>query len=181
MNESTSGFESELRISPRPVLVALVILGGMLYLAVEMLAPPWRTVGQTIMLFLFLSALSGVGWMLVGWRPMLGRWFTVLALAAAVHLGGWWLHAPGSLAWAVIPVTLAAPLVGFSAAVVTAVGESMVILSLMCYPAAGFGVSDGVVALVAVWGVFGGISAMHHQIHQRSSWLVEYFEHAQRS
>jgi signal transduction histidine kinase/CheY-like chemotaxis protein len=181
MNESTLGFESELRISPRPVLAVLVILGGMLYLAAEVLAHSWQTVDQTLTLFLFLSALSGIGWVLIGWRPMLGRWFTVLALAAAVHLGGWWLHTPGSLAWAVIPTALAAPLVGFSAALVTAVGESMVILGLIRYPAAGFSLSDGVVALVAVWGVFGAILAMHRQIHERSSWLVEYFEHAQRS
>jgi signal transduction histidine kinase/CheY-like chemotaxis protein len=181
MNESTSSFESDLRISPKPVLAVLVILGGVLYLVAEMLSHPWQTVDQAILLFLFLSALSGIGWMLVGWRPMLGRLFTILALAAAVHLGGWWLRIPGSLAWAVIPTALAAPLVGFSAAVVTAVGESMVILGLIYYPAAGFSLSDGTVALVAVWGVFGGISAMYHRIHRQSSWLVEYFEHAQRS
>jgi signal transduction histidine kinase/CheY-like chemotaxis protein len=181
MNESTLGYESELRISPRPVLTVLVVLGGMLYLAAEMLSCPWRTVDQTLTLFLFLSALSGIGWMLIGWRPTLGRWFTVLALVAAVHLGGWWLRAPGSLAWAVIPTVLAAPLVGFSAVVVTAVGESAVILGLIRYSPAGFSLSDGVVALVAVWGVFGATLAMHHQIHERSAWLVEYFEHAQRS
>jgi signal transduction histidine kinase/CheY-like chemotaxis protein len=181
MNEHTLGFESELRISPRPVLAALVILGGMLYLAAEMLAHPWQIVDQTLTLFLFLSALSGIGWVLIGWRAMLGRWFTILALVAAVHLGGWWLHTPGSLAWAVIPTALAAPLVGFSAVVVTAVGESAVILGLIRYPAAGFSLSEGVVALVAVWGVFGATLAMHHRIREQSSWLVEYFEHAQRS
>jgi signal transduction histidine kinase/CheY-like chemotaxis protein len=181
MNGSTLGFESELRISPKPVLAALVILGGMLYLAAEVLSYPWRTVDQALTLFLFLSALSGIGWMLIGWRPVLGRWFTVLALAAAVHLGGWWLQIPGSLVWAVIPTALAAPLVSFSAVAVTAVGESMVILGLIRYPVAGFSLSDGVVALVAVWGVFGATLAMHYQIHERSSWLVEYFEHAQRS
>jgi signal transduction histidine kinase len=130
---------------------------------------------------LLLSALSAIGWILVGWKPMLGRWFTILALAAAVHLGGFWLHIPGSLAWAVIPTALAVPLVGFPAAVVTAVGESVVILGLTRYPAAGFGSSNAVAALVAVWGVFGGICAMHHQIHQQSSWLAEYFEYAQQS
>ena len=181
MNESSSGFESDLRISPKPVLAALVMLGGTLCLAAEMLSYPWRTVDQLISLVLLLSALSAIGWILVGWRPMLGRWFTILALAAAVHLGGFWLHIPGSLAWAVIPTALAVPLVGFSAAVVTAVGESVVILGLIRYPATGFGLSNAAAALVAVWGVFGGICAMHHQIHQQSSWLAEYFERAQQS
>ena len=181
MNESSAGFESDLRISPRPVLVALVVLGGALCLTAEMLSYPWRTVDHLISLVLLLSALSVIGWVLVGWRPMLGRWFTILALATAVHLGGFWLHIPGSLAWAVIPTALAVPLVGFSAAVVTAVGESVAILGLIRHPAAGFGLSNAVAALVAVWGVFGGICAMHHQIHQQSSWLAEYFERAQKS
>jgi signal transduction histidine kinase/CheY-like chemotaxis protein len=181
MNEPTSGFESELRISPKLVLAALVILGVVLYLATEMLSYPWRTENQVISLFLLLSALSAIGWILFDWRPMLGRWFTILSLAAAVHLAGYWLHMPESLAWAVIPTTLAVPLVGLPAAVVTAVGESIVILGLTRYPAAGFGLSDAVVALVAVWGVFGAVYAMHHQTRQRSSWLLEYFEHAQQS
>jgi len=181
MNEPTSGFESELRISPKLVLAALVMLGGVLYLTAELLSYPWRTVDQVMSLFLLLSALSAIGWMLVGWRPMLGRWFTILLLAAVVHLAGYWLHIPGSLAWAVIPTTLAVPLVGFSAAVVTAVAESVVILGLIRYPAAGFGLSNAVVALVAVWGVFGAVYAMHHQTRQRSSWLLEYFDRAQQS
>jgi len=181
MNKPASGFESELRISPKLVLVALVMLGGVLYLGAEMLSCPWRTVNQVISLFLFLSALSAIGWMLVGWRPTLGRWFTILVLAAAVHLAGCWLHMPGSLAWAVIPTVLAVPLVGFPATVVTAVGESVVILGLIRYPATGFGLSDAVSALVAVWGVIGAAYAMHHQTRRRSSWLLEYFDRAQQS
>ncbi len=181
MDQSTSGFESDLRMSPRPVLAALVMLGGILYVAAEMMACPWQMVGHLMSLVLLLAGLAAIGWMLLGWRPMLSRWLTVLALAVAVHLGGFWLHVPGSLAWAVIPTVLAVPLLGFPAAVVTAVGESAVILGLARYPAAGFGVSDAAAALVAVWGVFVGICALHHQIHQQSSWLAEYFEHAQQS
>jgi signal transduction histidine kinase/CheY-like chemotaxis protein len=181
MNESTLGPGSELRVSPKPVLAALVMLGVGFYFATEMLSYPWRTVDQAMSLFLLLSTLSAIGWVLVNWRPMLGRWFTVLALAAAVHLGGWWLHVPGSLAWAVIPTALAAPLVGLPAAVVTAVGESVVVLGLVRSPAAGVGLSNAIVALIAIWGVLGGIWAMHHQIRQQSSWFVKYFERARQS
>jgi signal transduction histidine kinase/CheY-like chemotaxis protein len=181
MNEFTSGFESELRISPRLVLAALVMVGGVLYLAAEMVPYSWWMVDQAMSFFLLLGALSAIGWAIVDWRPMLGRWFALLAVAAVVHLAGSWLHIPGTLAWAVIPTALAVPLVGPSAAVITAVGESVVILGLIRYPAAGFDSSSAVVALVAVWGVFGATYAMHRQTHQRSSWLFEYFEHAQRS
>jgi signal transduction histidine kinase len=181
MNESTLDLESELRISPRPVLAVLVILGVGFYFAAEMLSLPWETVEQGISLFLLLSTLSVIGSILVGWRPVLGRWFAILALVVAVHLGGWWLYIPGSLAWAVIPVALAAPLVGLPAAVATAVGESAIVLSLMGVPAMEAGLSDAIVALIAIWGVFGGICAMHYRLHRRSLWLIKYIERAQRA
>jgi signal transduction histidine kinase/CheY-like chemotaxis protein len=181
MNESTLGLESELRISPRPVLAVLVVLGVGLYFAAEMLLFPRETVEQAISLFLLLSALSVAGWILVDWNPMLGRWFTILALATAVHLGGWWLQIPGSLAWAVVPIALAAPLAGLAAAVATAVGESAVILGLMSTSPLAVGLSDVVVALVAIWCVLGAIFAMDRQIHRRGAWYVNYFARAQRT
>jgi signal transduction histidine kinase/CheY-like chemotaxis protein len=181
MSESTLDPGSELRVSPKPVLAALAVLGGGLYFATEMRSYPWQTVDQAISLFLALSTLSAIGWALFNWRPMLGRWFTVLAVAAAVHMGGWWLQIPGSLACAAIPVALAAPLVGFSAAVVTAVGESVVVLGLAYSSTAGGSSSSAVVALMAIWGVLGATYAMHHQIQGQGAWYVRYLARAQQS
>jgi len=181
MDESASGLEFELRISPRPVLAGLVVLGVGLYFATEMLLFPRETVQQTVSLFLLLSTLAAIGWMFFDWRPALGRWFTILALAAAVHFGGWWLHIPGFLAWAVIPTALVAPLAGVPAAIATAVGESVVVLGLMGIPAVKASLPDAIAALIAIWGVFGGICAMHYRLHRQSRWLVKYVERAQRS
>jgi signal transduction histidine kinase/CheY-like chemotaxis protein len=181
MNESSLGLESELRISPKLVLAALVALGGGLCIGADTLSYPWQTIDRLISLFLFLSMLSAIGWILVDWRPLLGRWFTVVALAAAVHVGGWWLHIPGYLAWAVIPIALAAPLLGFPATVVTAVAESVVVLVLMRSPDMGIGMPSGIVALTAIWGVLGGLCGTHYQIHRQSAWFAKYFERARQS
>jgi len=180
MNDSASSSETELHISPRPVLAALLALGCLLFLGAELLSYPWQTVDRTISLFLFLSALSGAGWLLVNWKPLVGRWFTVLALAIAVHLTGLWLDIPASLAWAVIPTALAVPLVSLTAAAVTAVGESLLVVALAGYPARGFDSSNAVAALLAIWAVFGAMCAVYHLVRQRSAWLDEYFERAQR-
>jgi signal transduction histidine kinase/CheY-like chemotaxis protein len=177
----TPSAEAEWRISPRPVLATLVLLGGGLCLVAEILPYPGHTIDRLISLFLLVSTLSVIGWVLYDWKPKLGRWFTILAVAVAVHLGGNWLHVPGSLAWAAIPVVLATPLAGLSATVVTAVVESVFILGLVRYPTAGIDLPNAVAPLVAVWGVFSATCAMYHQIHQRGSWIAQYLEHAQQS
>ena len=182
MNEFPSDLESELRISPRPVLVALVMWGAGAYFATEILSLPWETTTRAMSLFVLLSMLSAIGWILAKWRPVLGQWFTILALAAAVHLAGSWLQIPGSLAWAVIPTALAAPLAGFSAPVVAAGCESAIILALLCAPPPlRVGLSEAVVALVATWCVLGAILAMDHQIRQQSAWHVKCSARAQQT
>jgi len=180
MDGSISDIRTELRISPRLVFAALVVLGGLLFFGVEMLAYPWQAVNRVISFFLLLFALSMVGWLLVDWKPLLGRWFAILALATMVHLADRWLNVPGSLAWAAIPTALAVPLIGLSAGAITALCESILILALAGYPAVGLDPSSAAVAIVAIWAIFGAMYAVHYPMHQRSVWLSGYFEQAQR-
>jgi signal transduction histidine kinase/CheY-like chemotaxis protein len=178
MKESVPSPESELLISPKPVLAALTILGLLLYLAAEMLF--WQTVGQAMSFLLLLSALSSAAWLLVGWRPWLGRWLTVLALMVTVNLAGPWVGSSGSLAWAVIPSALAVPLIGFPAAAVVAVGESVLVFALVGYSTMGYELSEAIVAVVAAWIVLGGMCVVYQLVRQRIVWLDEYFEREQR-
>lgn len=183
MDDSISNVEAELRISPKLVLAALLALGCLLFLGAELLSYPWHTVSRIISLLLLLSTLSITGWLLADWKPLIGRWFTVLALVTAVHLAGFWLDIPESFAWAVIPAAAAVPLVGFPAAVIIAVGESVLVAASARYPvtgAAGFNSSSASVALVAIWTVFGAMYALYHPVRQRSAWSDEYFKRAQQ-
>jgi len=181
MNDPDPSFETELRMSPKPILVALVLLGGGFYFGAEMLLYPWQTVDRAVSLFLMLVALSGVSWALFDWKPLLGRWATLLTLSAALVGTGWWLRIPGALAWTVIPTALAVPLIGFPAAAATALVESAIVVALMRSPAMGAGLPDATVALGAIWGVFGALYAVSYQMHQRSEWYDRFFARAQRS
>jgi signal transduction histidine kinase/CheY-like chemotaxis protein len=180
MNKSILVSDPELQISPWPVLVALLVIGCLLFLVVEALSYPWEVVNGVISLSLLLSGLALVGLLLVDWNPTAGRWFAVLALVAAVHLAGSWLKIPGSLAWAVIPTALAVPLVGLAAALVVAACETVFIVMLLTGLLAGLDASGAAVALIAIWGVLGAMYAMHYPMYQRSTWLDEYFALAQR-
>lgn len=180
---STSGVDADLRISPKPILAALVALGGALYFGATILSVSWQMEGRMMSLFLAMCALAIASWLLVDWKPLLGRWVAILALAAAVHLADFWLDVPGSLAWAAIPTALAFPLIGLPAAAITAAGESVIVLYLSRYPIAGAGEassSAAVAALVVIWGLFFTMYMVHHRIRQRSVWLTAYFEREQR-
>ncbi len=179
MTKSILVSEPELRISPKPIFVVLLVLGCLIFLGVEALSYPWQTVNRVISLSLLLSGLAFVGTLLVDWKPAVGRWFAVLTLVTIVHLADSWLGIPGSLFWATIPIALAVPLVGLVAAIVVAAGETAFIVFL----AGLLGMKPDVsaaAALVAIWGVLGTMVAVYHPIHQRSTWLEEYFELAQR-
>jgi signal transduction histidine kinase/CheY-like chemotaxis protein len=178
MNESTPGVDFDLRISPRTILIALVALGILIYFGATILSAQWELESRMMTLFLALCGLAIIGWLLVGWKPELGRWFTVAALSATVHLTGLGLDVPGSLTWAVLPVALAVPLIGLSAASVAAVGESAIVLYLAERTEGNS--SNAVVAIVVIWGVFVALCAMQCRIRQRCVWLNAYFEHAQQ-
>ncbi|MBN1812812.1 MAG: response regulator [Anaerolineae bacterium] len=178
MNESTSGVDLDLRVSPKTILIALVVLGALLYFGVTLLSASWEIEGGVMTFFLSLCAIGIAGWLLVNWKPLVGRWFTILALSAAVHLAGLWLGIPGSLAWAALPIAFAVPLVGLSAASVAAVGESAIVLYLA--ERTGGDSSSAVIAMVVIWGVFVALCAMQYRIRQHHVWLTEYFEHAQQ-
>ena len=181
MNSVFSDDGAELLVSPRLVLILLVSMGMILYFMAEMLDYQWLEVSQAIWFFVMVVLLSIAGWLAVGWRPVVGRWFTLGALAAVLHLGGFWLHLPGTIVWAVIPTALAVPLVGSRGAAVVPVWESVIVLGLMRYPSFGFEPSVAAAVLVAIWSVFGATWAAYRAIRARLVWMEEYFEGAQQS
>jgi signal transduction histidine kinase/CheY-like chemotaxis protein len=181
VKKSTSILESELRTSPRPVFVALMIIGCLLVLGAEILSYPWAVVGRVMSLLLLLTALSVTGWLLVSWKPGVGRWFTLLALVIAVHFTGIGLGLSEALALAWVPVAVAAPLIGLGAATLTAVGEFAFILILLAYPVTELNPSIAVIALVAICAALTIMYAVYGSMRQLIAWLEEYFERAERS
>jgi signal transduction histidine kinase/CheY-like chemotaxis protein len=178
MREPTSSFESELRISIEWVVAALMVLSVVLFLLSDSQADPSEWV-PTVLLALLLFAVAGIAGLLDTWRPKASRWFTVVALVALVHLGNISLGRYALLALVGVPSALAVALIGPLAAVVTAVGETMLILLLPGSEAAGLDLHM-VTSLVATWAVLGVVYALYLLVRQQSRWVEEYFDRTQR-
>ncbi|NLE44210.1 MAG: response regulator [Chloroflexi bacterium] len=180
MNESTSSLRSELQLSPRWVLVAMPIVGALLYIGTQTLLLPWETVDRMGTLLLLLSGLAGVGWLITVWRAAWGRWAAILAAVAAPFCTGLWMQIPAALTLAAIPVGLAVPLIGLAAAVTTAVLESAVVIGLLlAAPHSVIDPSIGVVTLVGIWAMVAVAIATRRPTNQLAEWLDEYFRQAQ--
>jgi hypothetical protein len=85
-------FGFELRLSPRVVVVALIVVAMLITLGHDTAREDadWWQWGRLV---LWLYALSLVIWLLDRWQPQVCRWFTAIALIVSVHLGDRWLDA----------------------------------------------------------------------------------------
>ncbi len=173
MIESSSNFE--LRVSPKPVIATLAVLGWVFGLLNDYLPDPSKAMDFVLLLFTLLAAL----WLLANRKPYVGRWFTIAVLIGMVYLGSSWLGVPGLLTLMVIPTALAAPLLGLPAAAATALGETVLLLLLRRTVAAGVDSATLGAALIGIWAVLGVMSAAYLPVYRLSGWLWEYFERSQ--
>lgn len=174
MEESSRGFEYDLRASSTLVAGVLLIAGLLLVLASGSLSDMSDRLTVAIIAIL-LYGLSAVTWLLGSWRPGISRWFVVSALVVVIHLASHKLGVPGLLNLMVIPPVLAAALMDLRAAALIALGETALLL-VPGNPAVN---GDRVVvrtALGAAWVVVGVVSTIQRPIHQLSRDLWDYFE-----
>jgi signal transduction histidine kinase/CheY-like chemotaxis protein len=180
MNKPASSLESEMRISSKPVIAGLTAVG----IAVAVLAeyqPESSRWSDMLNFALLLVAVSAIAWLLDRWRPSVGRWFTVTVSAAMVWLGDGWLGVPGFLTLMVIPTALAMAMLGFSAALILAIGVSLFIGAVAGFLPARLDPSTVAIVLAAIWGVLGVVYAIYRPVRQLRERLEEYLERAQQS
>lgn len=175
-----SKLDAEFLTSPQLVLAAFVAVGCLLALGAELFFYPWPIVSRTFSLVILFTLLALIGTLLLERKPWVGRWFTILALVVAVHGAGWWLQLPGALAWAVIPPAFAAALVSVTAAALTAVGESVLLLLLTQLPGAAAEPFPVFAVLIAIWAVFGASFALSYTVRQEATWFTDYFMQVQQ-
>ena len=180
MTESRVSIESELMISPVPILAVLFGTGLAAFLGTQLISLPWDAVNRSMSLYLLYGSLAVIGWLVVRLCPLVGRWFTILALLVAVHFANTWLDLPEVLTLVAIPVALAAPLISMRATVLTAAVESVFLVGVLWVPAARVNEPGVFVATVAMWAMAAVMRAAYHPIRQLSGWLDEYFGRAQR-
>jgi hypothetical protein len=131
VGDATVSFKPDLRISTVWAIALLGAAGTALGLAAQLqesLAQQERM--QDLALLTFLLTL--LVWLLQRWQPGLARWGVVLAWIGMIYGGLRWLQLPDFLTLLVIPTTLAAALLGLPAALLIAVGETMLLLTSKC-------------------------------------------------
>jgi signal transduction histidine kinase/CheY-like chemotaxis protein len=175
---SITGLERDLQLSLKPVLVALLIASIILFFVSDAL-PPSATQWRLQLAVLLLLMTSIIAWLLDGWKPYVGRWFTIMALAVLIYWGSGWPGTYEFLALVGIPTALAAALGGLPAASVTALGETALVL-LRSTPTDADPIRTAQpIALIAIWATLGIIWAIYRTVHQLGRWVWQYLHQAQ--
>jgi signal transduction histidine kinase/CheY-like chemotaxis protein len=178
MNDDPREGLAELRLSPRPVLAGLVVVGAVLYLLTEILPYPADAVNQTIARFLAICALSGLGWLLVDRRPALARGYTALLMAGVTLLIVFNRGLPISPMWIALPPMLTIALIDVRAAVLIAALESLI--TLLSFTAAGVPVHERLNAVLMTWAALVATTILYRPFQGRIQWLNHYFDRAQQ-
>lgn len=169
-----NGFERELYIPLRPVLVALPFFGWALYL-LAILRPETRQLLSYPLFAALTYVLLACGWLLNRWRAQVGRWFAVLAWFVVALLMDVWLHMPGALALSAFAIVLSAALLGVQAAAFVAVGQSLLLVTLLLLRGEPQAIP---IILAATWVAWGLMYLVYRPVRQIAQWSWEYYQRA---
>jgi hypothetical protein len=164
MMKSHSAITTELRISLKWVVVALMMSGLTLALVSDMWSEPSQRL-QVRLLALLLYVISVAMWFLDGWTPRAGRWFAIISVIALISVVFGWSGRPEILVLLMLPIALAAALINRWAALVTAIGETTVLV-LLLFITADLSLNSVAVSLIGIWGMLGIMSVMYFSIHR---------------
>ncbi|MCC7354083.1 MAG: response regulator, partial [Anaerolineae bacterium] len=167
-------YESELRISPRLVIVALVALGVALCIGVQLVALP----EPALTLGLIVAALAGAAWVVSDRQAWAGRWFLALSLIAIIVLAYAWLEVPSLLVFLVVPTAVVAAMIGIPAATAATVIQTVLLVILWRQAPTDVTRASADVALVAIWAVLGVMVAAYQPVRQLAGWSWEHYQRA---
>ena len=169
---STPGFEAELRISPKPLIILLSLPAIFLALEAWHLPDPPKALNVALLLY----ALSGATCLLERWNTQFARWGIVIALIIAVHVIHGWLEVPGFLALLALPTALGVAILGLPGATVVVLGETVVLL--VGWIGSDIPRSETHIALLTIWGTLGAMYAIYRPVRELAGWSWEHFERA---
>ena len=165
-------FGQELRASPGLALLLLLVPAIALGLSAWGLAEP----SVALNLSLFLCALAFAAFLVQTWNDELGRWATIMALMAAVFSFHRWLRIPGILILLMVPTALAAAFLGFSAALISALGQS--ILLFLAWLLRIMPRTDALVAIASLWIMVATLYFIYRPIHDLAEWSWTHYGQA---
>jgi len=176
MSKSDGDLEGELRLSPQPVILAILGLGVVFEMAGDSVGDPLAAEALFDLCLLCCAAAPTV-WILNRCRPVLGSWAAVLALVGMILSAGLWLNLPQVLVLLFIPTVLAVALTGAAAAFTVALGESLLVVLLGRHLWTGQGNATITITLMAVWTSLGLAWAVYWHAGQfvKISWERFYY------
>jgi len=177
MDEMDVGFEADLRISSKPVHMALAFLGASIVFLANPLAPGPVQLQQAALGSLVI-ALALVGWHLEARESRFGRWLAVVILVALTCLGGnrWGVDVICPLLS--VPVCAAAALIGMNSALAITSLES--VLLLVAVFTGELKPAVLVSALAGIWTVLVLLNWMNRATGDVAEWSWRFFERARR-
>ena len=179
MKASAARFEPELHISTRWVLGLLVIVSVGILIAGDGIADMGLR-SQVTFLGVSLCLMAGVGWALDSWKQRIGQLVTTILLVALVLSVRFWLEIPGTLVFLSLVTGLAAVMIGLTAAAITTLGESLLVLLISHNLPLSVDRAELVIALVTAWGAMGVMLAAYRPLYQLEEWLSQYMDRAQK-
>ncbi|MGI6379335.1 MAG: ATP-binding protein [Anaerolineae bacterium] len=169
VSEARRGFSSELRVSATPALLACSALALAGLIAFEdVMVRAW---------ILLICAALIVAWFLITWMPSLGKGLAVAIELGVIELASLWSGIPELQALFVIPVLHAAGMLNLRAAVATACGATLLLLTRSEGGAAS-GAMRGVGCLL-LWSTLGTLALVYHEFYRIVHWAWSYYSDAQ--
>jgi signal transduction histidine kinase/CheY-like chemotaxis protein len=176
MQASAVELDSGLRLSPRWVIAALLVVGVIvLFIADGLRDAQLRIRVEIVGVLLCVLCISA--WLLDCWWAGSSRWPVIGTLVALIILADQWLGVPGMLALLAIPVGLAAGQVGLLASFVTATAETALLVAVA--QMSGTDRAELIVPLVSVWSSLAIMIATYRPLYQLNHWMWEYLRWAQ--
>ncbi|NLE43151.1 MAG: hybrid sensor histidine kinase/response regulator [Chloroflexi bacterium] len=167
---------AELRLPLWPVLIAQLLVGLAVALAQDFLtAPDWL---HSVILSTTLCVLAAAEWRIDLWKPMVARWIAVIAWAVWAYLAHTYFSHLGFLALLALSPLLALPLIGFSASLVTAVGESLALAVLLSLGCGRLTLPAVLIAVLMIWAGLGAEVAVYWPTQRMLLWYDDYFGRA---
>jgi signal transduction histidine kinase/CheY-like chemotaxis protein len=159
--------------------IALVLLLALLFISVSSPDIPLSERMKTLYLTCLFYVLALGTWLLNDWQPLLGRWLLVTGLAALVLLGTFWTGEATFIMLLVLPVALAMALLGFSAALLITLFETLGLLALSPVFPLELSNFTVVIVLMTLWFLLGLLYAIYHPIRQLTQWSFDHYWQAQ--
>ena len=171
--------EPEMRISPQPAAVVLIVLGFLLAQSGEFLPQSTRAVAIGL-----LTLVAGLAvWLLSLRWLVVARWTVVVVAALLAPVLQGWLGAPSILALAALSVGAAAALISLRAAFAVSVLASSLLLLLGASQLLGQNTApvDVTVAVGVIWGTLATAVGIRRPTELWGQWLNDHYLRTQRA